>query len=302
MRFFSTAFILALLPLGLVFAQNKYIPPDPYSITTNKQHFSRYLIVSPGFLGPNALPVPRLENGAVKEKLWISLEFENYTNPREKTRDLYAEIHIPIAHGKASLDLSYVPFEFYQLDSTLSRERRTASGKGLEGSANGDVYFGSHVQLLRNHSFLPDFEFGMVCRTASGTKTEDARYTNAPGYYLDLAAGKQYNIGLSSGVSLRWFALIGFYVWQTFLDDYPQNDALLYGGGIALKAGRVGLMSSLRGYNGYMQNGDHPVVWRNELSIHEGAASLVLGYENGLRDYPFNCFRAGFRIMGLNEN
>lgn len=286
---------------GLLKAQSKYIPPNPYDIIENKQHFSRYLIVSPAYFGPNALPVPRLTNGRVKDKLWIDLEYEKYKSIGEVTSDVFADIHIPFANGKVSLDFNYVPYEFYSVDSTLSRERRSESGGELDGSANGDVYFGTHIQLIRDHNWLPDLALGMVCRTASGTKAEDARFTNAPGYYLDMSIGKSYNIEVLENSNLRWFALLGFYVWQTFLDEYPQNDALLYGGGLEFKFGRIKLMSSLRGYNGYMNNGDHPLVFRSELGLSEGAASIVLGYEYGIRDYPFSCIRAGFRINGLSD-
>ncbi len=302
MRFRLLFYILFLSLPTLLSAQNKYIPPNPYDITENRQHFSRYLIVSPGYLGPNALPVPRLTDGRVKEKLWIDLQYEQYSSAGDLTRDVLIDIHIPVAVGKVSFDFYYVPYEFYSVDTDLSRERRSQTGEALNGSANGDVYFGSHVQLVRDHNWIPDVAFGMTCRTASGTKSEDARFTNAPGYYLDLSVGKSYSLGSLENSQIRWFALVGFYVWQTYLDDYPQNDALLYGAGLELKYKRISLLNSIRGYNGYMHNGDHPLVYRIELGLSEGAAALILGYEYGIRDYPFSCLRAGFRINGLSDS
>ena len=142
----------------------------------------------------------------------------------------------------------------------------------------------------------------MYARTASGTKLEDARYTDTPGYYLDLTLGKSYQIFGDPGKYLRWFTAIGFYVWQTYLDNYPQNDALLYGFGTEIKLGKLIWLNTRRGFNGYMDNGDHPLVYRSELTISEGLASLVLGYEYGIRDYPFQCFRAGIRINGFKDD
>jgi len=286
---------------GVLVAQNKYIPPNPYEILEDKQHFSRYLIVSPGYFGPNAIPVPRLTDGLVKEKLWIDLEYEHYWGTGETTDNIFADIHIPIANGKVSLDFNYVPYEFYSVDSVVSRERRSKSGDALNGSAHGDVYFGTHVQLIKDHQWIPDLVFGMTCKTASGTKSEDVRFTDTPGYYLDFSTGKSYPLPGISDSYIRWFALVGFYVWQTYLDEYPQNDALLYGAGLELRLNRFHLMNSIRGYNGYMQNGDKPLVYRFELGLSEGAASLILGYEYGIRDYPFSCLRAGFRINGLSD-
>ena len=219
-RILSIALLLLLqFPL---FGQNKYIPPDPYGITTNKQHFSKYLIVSPAYLGPNALPVPRVFDGSVTRKLRFGMEYEYYYADGEQTHDVYTGIQIPIAGGKVSLDFSYVPYEFYSVDSLISRQRRSLTGDYQEGSSFGDVYFGTHVQLVRNHRWIPDIAFGMNCRTASGTGLEDARHTDTPGYYLDLSLGKTHYFGESS-TGLRWHALVGFYVWQTYLDNYPQK-------------------------------------------------------------------------------
>ncbi len=286
---------------SLVQAQNKYIPPDPYSIQSGKQHFTKYMIVSPGKFGPNALPVPRISSGVVTEEIWAGLEYEQYKSNGELTRDVYADLRFPIAQGKASFIFYYVPYEFFRVDSLVSRERRSLTGKALEGSAHGDVYFGARVQLLKDKTVLPDLVFGMYCRTASGTNVEDARFTNTPGYYLDLTIGKSHALFNDSENFVRWYTMVGFYVWQTYLDEYAQNDALSFGGGIELQYGRIGFVNTIRGYSGYMHNGDHPLVYRSELQFHEGMASLIVGYERGIRDYPFSCFRAGIRVVGFSE-
>ncbi|MCD6347167.1 MAG: hypothetical protein J7L96_07090, partial [Bacteroidales bacterium] len=291
---------LSVLTANGQISNDKYVPPDPYGITGSKQHFSKYLIVSPAYFGPNAIPVPRLFDGETSQKMQFDMEYEYYFGDGTQTHDVYTEIHVPVADGKVSLDFMYVPYEFYSVDSLTSREWRSLSGNALNGSSFGDVYFGTHVQLVRDHVWIPDLSFGMSCRTASGTNLEDVRHTDTPGYYLDLSMGKTYYFGESSS-GIRWYALVGFYVWQTYLDHYPQDDALLYGGGVQLIFRDFFWENSLRGYSGYMSNGDQPLVYRTELGIREGAAALVLGYEKGIRDYPFDCIRLGIRINGINE-
>lgn len=298
---------IALFVFGIVlftvsgFGQNKYIPPDPYSLGSNKLHFSKYLITSSGYFGPNALPVPRLANASVTEELWIDIEYEHYQSVGERTHDVLVDLRFPVAKGKASFVFSYIPFEFYRVDSALSRIRRSESGEALQGSAHGDVYFGARAQLIKNKAGLPDVAFGMYAKTASGTMVEDVRFTDTPGYYFDLSFGKSHFFRADSAKYLRWYGLLGFYVWQTYLDNYPQNDALFYGCGLEVNFGRVGWVNTLRGYNGYMFNGDHPLVYRSELRLSQGAASLILGYEYGIRDYPFSCFRAGVRLNGFDD-
>jgi len=285
----------------LVFAnpaisQNKYIPPDPYTITAGKQHFSKYMIISPGYLGPQALPVPRLVNGINPERTQMGMEYEYFNGDHEQTHDVLMLFRIPISNGKVAVEFIYAPYEFYRMDSVTSRERRTRDGIETAGNSLGDVYFGTHIQLLKNHRWLPDLLFGMSCRTASGTGLADARHTDTPGYYLDLSAGKTYAFGQSDKVRLRWSALGGFYVWQTYLDNYPQNDAWMYGMGIELRYSGLHFLNTIRGYSGYMNNGDKPLVYRTELGIREGRAALILGYEIGLRDYPHSGVKIGFRI------
>jgi hypothetical protein len=50
-----------------------------------------------------------------------------------------------------------------------------------------------------------------------------------------------------------------------------------------------------------MNNGDQPIVYRIDMGIKIGTSAMVFGYENGLRDYPFQSIRAGFQITGLNN-
>jgi len=293
--------ILFWLPLGLS-GQNKYIPPDPFTHWDGVTHWSKYLITSPAFFGPNALPVPIIHKALIPEKVYWSGMYEYYDGPGDKTHDFRTHLIIPMAKGRIGLEFKYVPVEFFDMDSTVSRTRRTIDGRAVNGKAFGDIYFGTIVQLIKNHAFLPDLSIAMSCRTASGTAREYARYTDTPGYYFDASIGDSY--GKNSGFfqHVRWYAEIGFYVWQTYLDNYPQDDALLFGAGIDLDFKDFFINQSLSGYSGYMNNGDEPVVYRIDLGIKMGNSALIFGYEKGLRDYPFQSIRAGFQISGLTDH
>lgn len=282
-------------------AQNRYTPPDPYTIVENKQHFSKYMIMNPAYLGPNGLPVPRLHMGSNPEKLNLEMSYEHYFQNQEKTQDVLIDIKIPVANGKVALEFRYVPFEFYEVKEEMSRRRRSRSGESLSGQSFGDVYFGTAVQLIEGHSWMPDLLFGMSCKTASGTNLEDARHTDSPGYYIDLSMGKSYPFGKELKNYFRWYMLGGFYAWQTYIDEFPQNDALYYGFGMTLDFKSVYLASNLRGLSGYMFNGDQPVVLIGEIGLREGRTAFVLGYEWGIIDYPFKCVRVGFKLDGMIE-
>lgn len=292
--------ITLLCPIGLS-AQNKYFPPDPYTQTDRAAHWSRYLIVSPGFFGPNALPIPLLHEASIPSKIYWSGYYEYYSGKGDKTNDFNIHIVIPVAKGRVGLEFQYVPIEFFSMDSTTSRLRRTKTGKAIDGKAFGDIYFGTIIQLVKDHAFLPDISIAMSCRTASGTNRDNARYTDAPGYHLDASIGDSYGMGKGFFRHVRWYAEIGFYCWQTNLDNYPQNDALLYGCGINFDFKDFFVNQSFRGYSGYMNNGDQPMVYRADVGIKMGEAAFIVGYEKGLKDYLFQSFRAGFQIGLTNK-
>jgi hypothetical protein len=301
MRYLPLLLVLLLIaPFGLN-GQNKYIPVDPYTNWDGVTHRSRYMILSPAYLGPNALPVPDLHQGKVPERInWTGL-FESYFGQDDLTYNFMTQFVVPLAEGRVGLEFKYVPVEYYRMDSTVSKLRRTHSGESVEGFAAGDIYFGTMVQLLKDHSYLPDLAFAMACRTASGTNRQDARFTDTPGYYIDLSAGKTIKTGQGRLDSVRLYGEVGFYVYQTVLDNYPQNDALLFGMGIDFNMNQLFLSQSIRGYSGYMHNGDHPLVYKAEIGLKFGTAGLVVGFEKGLRDYPFNSIKAGFRLNGLTD-
>lgn len=296
----SLILILLILPAGAA-GQNKYIPPDPYTHWDGITHWSKYQISSPKFLGPNALPVPVIHKGSVPEKLtWTGL-YEYYYGTGDQTHDFKTHLIVPVAKGRIGLEFKYVPVEIFDMDSAVSRSRRTLTGKAEQGKAFGDVYFGTVIQLIKNHTILPDFSVAMSCRTASGTGRENARNTDTPGYYLDGSFGDSYGKNEGFFRHVRWYAELGFYVWQTYLDNYPQNDAFLYGAGIDFDFRDFFVNQTFCGYAGYMNNGDEPVVYRVDLGIKIGSAAIIFGYEKGFRDFPFQSIRAGFEITGLTD-
>jgi len=248
------------------------------------------------------LPVPLIHKANVPDEFYWNGVYEYYFNTGDQTQDFRTHLIFPVAKGRIGLEFKYVPVEFFKMDSAVSRMRRTIDGKAAEGAAFGDVYFGTMIQILKDHKFLPDLLVSMSCRTASGTGREYARHTDSPGYYIDASIGDTYgkNVGFFSHV--RWYAQVGFYSWQTYLDNYPQNDALLYGAGIDFDFKDFFINQSINGYSGYMGNGDEPITYRMDFGIKIGKADLLFGYEKGLRDFPFQGIRAGFQVSGLTSN
>jgi hypothetical protein len=81
-----------------------------------------------------------------------------------------------------------------------------------------------------------------------------ARYTDAPGYHFDFSFGKF----LSTDKKWKLAVMAGFYVWQ--LNTSGQDDAVLYGGGLEYNDKSWQYRLHCRGYSGYRNNGDRPVI------------------------------------------
>ena len=133
------------------------------------------------------------------------------------------------------------------------------------------------------------------------------RFTDTPGYAFDVSAGRSFR---TNRLSWRPYAALGFYVWQRFGQDNPQNDAFTYAGGVQLTCLRSGsehasfvASAEVAGYVGYTEQADAPAVARFEGSTFVGAGShlrLGLRIERGLHDWDYTSagLRLGYTLPG----
>lgn len=256
-------------------------------------HWSRYLEVSPGFFGPNSLPVPDVKTGALSNTYRFDLAGEYHHSGGDKTQNLFTQLYIPIATDKVGFNISLVPIEFYDFDME-TRDERAARDFDGEGTAGGDFYVSTFIQLLQGHSKLPDLLLTVNLKTASGTNLEAVRFTDTPGYFFDLSFGKQLN-------SIRWYGMMGLYVWQTYEDLSPQNDAFLFGAGLQWKNQLMSIDTQIGGYLGYKQNRDQPIVARLELNtLRSKTFNYFARLQYGLQDFDYSSIRAGISWHFIN--
>ncbi|MBB4080899.1 hypothetical protein GGR28_003538 [Lewinella aquimaris] len=254
--------------------------------------WQNYLILSPAFMGPNALPVPHLRNGSIRQRPEFSLAAEGHFSRGDDTQNIYAELFLPLFSDRVGLRVSSVPLEHYRM-TPETRDLRRARDYDARGTAYGDIYLGTHIQLLRDRAGLPDLLLTVNVRTASGTRLSAARFTDTPGYFFDLSVGKSFALA-EEKLSVRPFALVGFYVWQTYHRNNPQNDAFLYGLGAEVAYGKFELRTGMGGYSGYRGDGDHPLVYRIQLATRRNMPlDYVLRFQQGLHDFPFSSLRIG---------
>ena len=292
-RFYHIFFFL--IPLSLN-AQ------DPYDWWNEKHnwdgltHWTRYLTISPKFMGPNALPVPEMNKGVVSNEFSLEVRGDQHWGIGDQTQDVYARLYVPLAKNRVGVELFYVPIEWYRLTAE-TRDLRKARELDAEGVAAGDVYFGTTIQAIRekNKHKLPSLVLGLYGKTASGTHLFNARFTDTPGYYFDGHLGKKFSLSKKSKAFIRFYGMLGFYVWQTYSGTFLQNDSFSFGVGSTLSFGHIDITNDFAGYIGYIDNGDKPMVYRFLFAYKLKHLTYQLRYQWGLQDYDYQTL--GFSVI-----
>lgn len=268
--------------------------------------WKRYLISTPGYMGPNALPVPEINNGSIQDYYSLEIAPEVHLSKGDHTFDILTKFIWPVSRGKVSVGISYIPVEYYNTD-TLTRDIRVSRDYDGKGISYGDIYVHTLIQVLAGKEVWPDIMITANIKTASGTNLGSARFTDTPGYYFDIAAGKDFAKGTGWIKGMRPYVLLGFYAYQTHRSDYLQNDCLLYGSGLDIRFKDFKMSNQLGGFIGYFNQGDRPLVYR--LMIHgnqDRALNWGIRFQQGISDYGYSSFRFSVilnmdRILRLKE-
>ncbi len=251
--------------------------------------WERYLTLSPGFMGPNAFPIPEIKTGRIEKSLRFETAAEGHFNKHEQTLNLFTRLFIPFKNKKVGLQFFIVPFEIYEYDAFIRAQRSSTDYDG-QGVAIGDLYIGTHIQLLEKQTIWPDILLTINIKTASGNQYGAARFSDAPGYYFDLSFGKSFV--LSPETKLRFYGMLGFYAWQTNLPDHFQNDAVIYGLGAKLELKHLSINQNFGGFSGYLDNGDHPQAYRIDFQSRlKGAVNYKIRFQYGMKDSNYRSIR-----------
>lgn len=254
-----------------------------------------WIIISPGYLGPNALPIPDVKRGFLDEKTEFEITASNHFHPGDPTQDISGRVYIPFANNKIAVEMYGVLLEHFAFSEEIRNERfaRIEDGKGV---AIGDFYFSTLIQIIKDRKF-PNILFRFVAKTASGNQLEGARYSDSPGYFFDLSFSK--NVGSVETGLFRPFGLFGFYSWQTNDELNLQNDAYMYAVGADFKKNSWLFSGSWSGYSGYKNERDKPMRLNFELRKDFNSKAIRFQYLHGLRDWEYKTVKFSF-IWKLN--
>lgn len=250
------------------------------------------LIYSPRYFGPNALPIPEMRTGRIDTRWEVEVRGEYHHYKGDKTKDLYARLFIPIANGRAGVELYGVIKEDYKMTNE-TRQERYAVETEPPIYCRGDFIISSYYQVLQSDKWC-DIMVSANIKTASGNRVCDARYTDAAAYWFDASFGRNLYQSPDKTTAIRLQTMAGFYCWMTNDLIHRQNDAFMYGIGASGRYKFASLSVDYAGYHGYEKNGDRPMALRTKLNLEYKKNILSFRFKHGIKDNLYDSYSIGY--------
>lgn len=261
---------------------------------------------SPAWFGPNANPVPEFTDATIPSNTSLSLMGDYYFGFGDKTINGYLKVEVPLLPGCVSMKVWTSVLEYYRVTPEVSAARRMAEGS-TSGTAGGDIYVQTRIRILSEQKNVVNIILNSTLKTASGTKFQQRRYFDTPGYYFDVEAARSFPLPGRIISEIRCVANLGALFWET--TGSTQNDAPLYGIKIIAGNSKWKLENSLSGYWGWMHShpdygedyGDTPLVFASKLVLLSDPLTCFVQYQYGIKDFPYHQIRLGttFRLEKL---
>ncbi len=252
-------------------------------------------MVAPAYFGPNAFPVPDMSDGTTTDRL----EFELYGDgfictltqdiKDDITFDIFAKATIPLFTHRVNLTIWMPVVEWFCSGPEVNRLRRIRDPeRWISGIDSGDAYVSTDILILDEDKCGYGLVLRAALKSASGNSFSTARVYDCPGYFFDVAAGRDIYKSSDHKTRLRMALSAGFLCWQTA--NGRQNDAVMYGMVTSLRSGRFKAELNYGGYIGWEGVGDSPMTLKTRLSWDIGRFSITAMHQVGFMDWPFHQF------------
>jgi hypothetical protein len=200
----------------------------------------------PGLMGYNALPVLPNADPVIGTRAEVELSATAQVSGlalRDHAATPYLRLLVPFRET-AALEVDGTPIEIWR--TSTATQHRLGARYRADGTP-GDARFGARFLLLRERAG-PAIGLRLSVKSATGKGLASRRFTNAPGYAIDILAGK--DLGAIGAARLRALGRVGFVSWQ--FAQNRQDDAFAYGGTLRA-SGPSGAAVELewRGYAGW---------------------------------------------------
>lgn len=269
-------------------------------------HYSKYLQIAPGKMGPNALPVPRMDYAQIGDKTEIELGAIYHQMTNDTTVNSFLNIHWNIAPGRAVVEIWGQPSETYHLTNELRDFRQITPDDQGWSTEVGDLWISTYIQLWKETSYLPSLCLNYTTKMTTGSN-RNGRYTDANLNYIYLATGKSFHFENSLLDEIRLALLGGFYVWQTNKVAMSQDEGPLIEGGVQFRRKTWSYFAEYGGYKGYdaydyiLRNMGHinspgyndPLILRNRIEKTTSVFNFSVEHQMGFRDYAYQTIKVG---------
>ena len=255
-------------------------------------------LVAPGYFGPNAFPVPDMLDGTTSSDLRVELYGDGFlcsmtSNPTDDvTFDVFAKATIPLFTDRVNLVIWMPVVEWFRSGPAVNALRRVQNpDRWISGVDSGDAYVSTDILILDERKRGCGLVLRAALKSASGNSFGTARVYDAPGYFFDVAVGRDIVKSADGKTVFRTALSAGFLCWQT--GNGRQNDAVMYGALASLKTGPFKAEVNYGGYVGWEGKGDRPMTLKTKLSWSIGRCSINAMYQVGFVDWPFHQVRLG---------
>ncbi|MCL3781677.1 hypothetical protein EMN47_14930 [Prolixibacteraceae bacterium JC049] len=282
-----TLLFIFLLAVGNLFAQHRTHPPFKSRV---ESHVHKYLLLAPGMMGPNALPVPEIGNGTIGDKGFIEFGAHSHFLKNDNGVNSFARFYFPIVANLIAIDVWGYPTESFEMSNERRDELQIYYDDTGVITQGGDLWLATSIQLVRNHKWLPNMVGKVAVKTTTGN-LDHARYTDSPAQYFQLSTGKKWG-------EVEFNATGGFYVWQTNREEVSQDEGLMWGAELRWKPKNLEIYQSVSGYHAYEQTGHNkPAVLKSGIKYNWKKYQIGAEYQTGIQDYHYETARLSFRYF-----
>ena len=276
-----------------------YAPGQSYTWWENTVNWDgvtpweRYITFTPGFLGPNALPVPHITNGSIDSVNSIGISGNIYFSKEDHTQNISLYANYCLVKNKISFDVFWVPVEHFTMSHRLKGERHVFSDFYYQHYALGDVHLNTNIQLYNNEAKKMRSALRIGYRFAS-SEIGAARFTDAPGYYFDISFAKAFH----AMPALKWIMMAGGYFWQADnIMRHRQDDAFLFGSGLEWSKKNIRIQTCVTGYLGwYYRLRDKPILFRAGIDKTMKKNTWFFQFQQGLHNFNYSSTEMGMKF------
>ena len=290
--------IVILLIQNCVFAQRESTQDFFNYYSVNKNYNT--LLIAPGTMGPNALPIPDILNGQVGTDSQFKVSIDNYFRDGggDNGHTLRLDFRFPVVQNFMAFGLQWNMIDYFHTTNEVRDVIQLYKDDPGWTTDLGDIILSTYIQLTREKRNLPAIMLVSALKTTSGS-IFDGRYTDLPAHWHYASFGKKLLTRNQFQCQLN--AMLGYYIWQTNQTDLEQNEGPLWGIESQFNYQKLEFAIGTSGYQGWKFYGqDRPVQLKTRVILKNKTFNYFAEYKTGLRDYFYSSINIGINYHPLS--